>query len=247
MAHRGGSNWAPNLGHENTLAAFRQAVSLGFRYVETDLQASADGHLFCLHDPTLERMTGAPGRVVDHTAAQLASLAVGGSEPLPRFDDVVEALPDTRFNVDLKTPEAVEPLVRAIADHHLQDRILVDSFSQQRISRFRALTRGRIPTAMAPVGTAWTAFVPLLPMIVNSPATAVQVPVTQRAGRFTIPVVTRALIERAHQAGKVVHVWTVDDPAVMRHLIDLGVDGIITDRPDLLKDVLVSRDLWDGA
>lgn len=245
MAHRGGGLWEPNLGKENTLAAFRQAVSIGYRYLETDLQATADGRLVCMHDDTLERTAGAPGRVRDYTAAELSQFTVDG-EPIPFFDEVVEALPGARFNVDLKTEEAVRPLAAAIEELNLTDRILVDSFSQRRISRFRALTRGRVPTAMAQPGVVWTRFVPGLSTVLSSPAVAVQVPLTHSFGAVTVPVVTEQLIARVHRLGKVIHVWTINDQPDMERLIDLGVDGIITDRPDLLKNVLVGRNLWES-
>ncbi|MCL2482878.1 MAG: glycerophosphodiester phosphodiesterase [Propionibacteriaceae bacterium] len=245
MAHRGGSYWEPNLGKENTLFAFSQAVSLGYRYIETDVQATRDARLVCMHDETLERVAHVAGRVADYTAAELSQITLISGEPIPFFDDVVEALPQTRFNVDLKVEGAIVPLVKAIMAHRLHNRILVDSFSQARLSRFRSLTHGQIPTAMAPPGVAWTAFVPLASAIVSSPGVAVQVPRTQKIGVLTVPVVTRGMIARVHALGKVIHVWTVDEVDDMEQLIDLGVDGIITDRPDRLARVLAGRDLWE--
>ena len=246
MAHRGGGLWGPNVGKENTLSAFRQAVSIGYRYVETDLQATADGRLVCMHDDTLERTTGAPGRVCDHTAAELSQFTVNG-EPIPFFDEVVAALPGARFNVDLKTEQAVVPLAKAVEELDLVDRVLVASFSQRRMSRFRALTQGRVATGMAQPGVAWTRFVPGLSSLLASPATAVQVPTTVNLGPVAVPVVTERFVTRVHRLGKVIHVWTIDDQPEMERLIDLGVDGIITDRPDLLKEVLVGRNLWESA
>jgi len=244
MAHRGGAGLPANEGKENTLAAFQQAVSLGYRYIETDVQATRDGRLVCMHDLTLERVAGIVGPVADYTAAELEGVTIGG-EPVPFFDDVVDALPETRFNVDLKTPDAVEPLVRAIATNHLENRILVASFSQTTISRFRSLTEGKIPTAMSPVAAAWTGIVPVLSRIISSPAVAMQVPVSQPVGGLELPVVTRSTIDRVHHLGKVIHVWTIDDADEMNRLVDMGVDGIVTDRPDVLKDVLISRNLWE--
>ncbi len=247
MAHRGGPGWEPNSGVENTLAAFQRVADLGYRYIETDVQATRDQRLVCFHDPDLVGATGLPGRVADYSASQLSRARVGGREPLAFFDQVVEALPETRFNVDLKTDDAVEPLARLIERHQAHDRILVDSFSQARISRFRLLVSGRVATAMAPPGAAWSALVPLLPRVVASPAPAWQVPLRQQAGPFSLPVVTAASIARVHQVGKAVHVWTVNRADQMRRLIDLGVDGIITDRPDVLKDILIQRDLWENS
>jgi glycerophosphoryl diester phosphodiesterase len=244
MAHRGGANWEPNLGRENTLHAFQQAISLGFRYIETDVQATRDGQLVCFHDNTLERMVGVPGRVADYSAAELRELKLIGGDPIPFFSEVVETLPTTCFNVDMKTNDSVDPLAAAIFAHGLEDRVLADSFSRGRTARFRALTRGKIPVAMAPPGVAWSAFVPFISGLIASPAQAAQVPVWHRFGGRNLEVVTRASIDRIHRAGKVIHVWTIDDPEEMERLIDLGVDGIITDRPDLLREVLIECDLW---
>lgn len=246
MAHRGGSAWEPNIGKENTFYAFSQAVSLGYRYVETDVQVTADHRVVCMHDTDLERVAGVAGPVKDFTSGELSQIRIAGTEPIPFLDDVVDALPGTRFNVDLKTDDAVEPLARLIAAHNLYDRILVDSFSQGRISQFRTLTKGRVPTAIAPIGVVWTAFVPVLSRMISSPGVALQVPVSQKVGRLTLPVVTRTVIDRVHSLGKVIHVWTINDPDQMETLIDFHVDGIITDRPDLLKQILVRRNLWES-
>lgn len=244
FAHRGGSDYPPNLGKENTLFAFQQAVDLGYRYIETDVQATRDGHLVCLHDPTLDRVAGVTGPVAHYSLAEVKQMTVGG-EPIPLFDEVVEALPGIRFNVDLKTADAVAPLAAAIAAHRLVDRILVDSFSQTRLSRFRVLTRGRVPTVLGLPAAAWLTQVPGLPRLINSPGIALQVPVSQQVGPVRLNVVTARSVARAHACGKAVHVWTIDDAAEMNRLIDLGVDGIFTDRPDILKDVLIERGLWD--
>ena len=245
MAHRGGGLWEPNLGKENTFHAFSQAVSLGYRYVETDVQATRDGRLVCMHDTSLERVANAPGAVKDYTGTELAGIRVDSTEPIPFFGDVVEALPGIRFNVDIKTDDAVIPLVEAIRAHNLWDRILVDSFSQIRISQFRSLTSGRVPTAIAPAGVAWTALIPLVSEVISSPAVAMQVPVRQKAGPVTLEIITEKTIARVHRLGKVVHAWTINEPDEMERLIDWGVDGIITDRPDLLKEILVRRNLWE--
>ncbi|MDR0415799.1 MAG: glycerophosphodiester phosphodiesterase [Propionibacteriaceae bacterium] len=244
MAHRG-AHFGPTAGQENTLAAFRAAADLGYRYIETDVQATRDGRLVVFHDDTLERLTGAPGRIADRRHADLAALRVGG-QPIPAFDEALEEFPRLRFNIDLKTPGAVEPLVRVLARHQAGRRVLVGSFSQARLSRFRALTSGLVPTAAGVAGVAWTAFVPLLPRLLASPGVALQVPLRHRLGPFDAAVFTRRLVANAHAAGRVVHVWTVDDAAVIEAVVDAGADGIMTDRPDILKQVLRRRDLWEA-
>ena len=247
MAHRGGGGWEPNLGKENTAGAFMRAVELGYRYLEIDLRASRDGALVCLHDADLDRLAGIPALVAELTSVELSQVRIGGSEPVAFFDDIADALPAIRFNLDLKSADAVEPLVEAIAAHRIEDRILVNSFSQRCLSRFRALTHGSIPTGMAPPAVLLTVVSPIIASVISSPAVACQVPVSRRIGPVTLALVNRETIARVHDLGKVIHVWTIDDPEEMARLIDLGVDGIITDRPDLLRDILIERDLWEGT
>ena len=243
MAHRGGSKWTPNIGKENTLRAFQAVVELGYLHIETDVQATSDGRLVCFHDETLVRMTGIPKQVSEFSAAELRNCSTLSGEPIPFFDEVVEALPVTRFNVDLKTEDAVEPLVDLIRAQGLAGRILVDSFSGARLNRFRALMPG-IPTAAGPLEVARIRFLPRLGTS-SIPALALQVPLTHRFGPVEVRIVTAATIASVHTMGKVIHVWTIDDAHEMEGLIDSGVDGIVTDRPDLLKEVLIRRGLWN--
>jgi glycerophosphoryl diester phosphodiesterase len=244
MAHRG-AHYGPTAGQENTMAAFRAAADLGYAYIETDIQATKDGQVVVFHDDTLDRLTGASGRVSDRSAADLARLRVGG-QPIPTLDAVLEEFPDIRFNIDLKAFGVVDAAVRVLARHKAGDRVLVDSFSQRRLSRFRSLTGGRIPTAVAPVGLAWATFVPGLPRLLASPGVALQIPLTYPLGPVTATTFSPRTLANAHQAGRVVHVWTIDDPPLMEAIIDAGADGIMTDRPDLLKQVLQRRGLWEG-
>ena len=247
MAHRGGSNYEPNIGKENTMAAFAHAVALGYRYIETDVQATQDGVLVCMHDDTLERTAGIAATVGDFTAAELHKVKIDGTEPVPFFDEVVEAFPGVSFNVDMKVSDAVDPLWEAIRAHQLYDRILVDSFSDSRIARFRSLSGGKIPTAMARLGVAWASQIPFLSRHIGSPGVALQGPVEAKVGPLQLNVVTSTTIKRMHAIGKVVHAWTIDDRDEMIRLIDMGVDGIITDRPEVLKEVLVSKNMWEAS
>lgn len=242
MAHRGGALYSPNLGIENTLQAFRNALDLGFRYLETDVHSTADGQLVAFHDSTLERVTGFEGDIGELTLEQAQEVLVGGSERIPTLDEVFEELPDAMLNLDLKEAGAVEPLVETIRRHRAQDRVCIGSFSLRRINRFRRRL-GSVPTAVSTVGATALALLGLgrLP----GPGNVVfQVPLTHRVGALEMHIVTPKTIRAAHQAGRKVHVWTIDDPEVMHELIDWGVDGIITDRPDLLKGVLRTRGMW---
>lgn len=246
FAHRGGAYHPEIEGLENTIAAFRHAVALGYRHLETDVHLTRDGVLLAFHDEVLDRVTDRVGAVKDLTLADIREARIGGREQVPTFQELLDAFPTTFFNVDLKAEGAVDALAELIAEQNLWDRICVGSFSIKRIRRFRALTHGRIPTAAHPLEILAYRLLPsaglagLVADRVGGDFTAFQVP--HRQGR--VRVVTPGLVRRAHANGKQVHVWTIDDPAEMHELIDRGVDGLFTDRTDLLKEVLVARGLW---
>ena len=136
--------------------------------------------------------------------------------------------------------------MRSIDWHRAHDRVCVGSFGIDRIRAFRALMGRRVATAVSPAGLAYNAYLPLLPRLFNSPGVAFQLPTTHEVKGREVRTLTARLLRNAHAAGKVVHVWTIDDPEVMDDLIDQGVDGIFTDRIEVLKDVLVRRGLWEG-
>lgn len=242
MAHRGGALYAPNLGIENTMTAFSNAVELGFRYLESDVHATSDGHLVSFHDAELSRVTGYDGVIEDLTLAEVQTLHVGGREAIPTLDELLDAFPETRWNLDIKAPGAVEPLAEIIRAHGAEQRVCVGSFSLKRLNRFRRLMPS-VTTSVSPVGVA--ALGMGLPKLVGRRRVVFQVPMSYRvAGLYTVPLVTPKLVQTVHKAGRKIHVWTIDDPQLMHELIDWGVDGIITDRPDLLKGVLRTRGMW---
>ncbi|ESR23715.1 glycerophosphodiester phosphodiesterase [Lutibaculum baratangense] len=238
FAHRG----AHEGGEENTPAAFARAVELGYRYIETDVQASRDGVAVVFHDDTLERVMGAEGRIGDHGWDELSRLTTPGGERLMRLDDLLAAFPDTFFNLDAKVEASVEPMAEAIRRCGAVERVCIGSFDVRRTRRVLGLLGGRACWSPSHGGVArlWLAGFgvgsPTLPFPV------VQVPTHFRG----IPVVTRRFVEAAHASGIHVHVWTVDREEEMRRLLDLGVDGLMTDRPSLLRQVLESRGQWDG-
>lgn len=244
MAHRGYSRE----GLENSMAAFLAAVDLGFTHLETDVHTTSDGVLVLFHDETLDRVTDGAGRISELTAAEVAEARIGGREPVPLFDELVAALPGVRLNLDVKDWNSVRSLAAGIERHSLHDLVLVASFSDRRrravlkmLSRPVASSAGIVTNTLffllRPLPAAW------LRRLLRSPlkdVQALQVPVSY--GRFR--VVTRGYVLRAHALGLMVHVWTINDPAEMRRLLDLGVDGIVTDRADLLKQVLLERGEW---
>jgi glycerophosphoryl diester phosphodiesterase len=243
MAHRGGALHPELVGLENTLFAFRHAATLGYRYLETDVHVTRDGKLVAFHDAVLHRMTDRRGALAHLLAEDLDQVRIAGEHAVPSMAELLEELPECRFNIDLKAPGSVEALADLLARTNAYERVCVGSFSSASLQRFRRLTSGKVATSAAPaeVGYFLAASWPRVTRLVrNRPFAALQIP--RRRGR--LPLVTRSAVRRAHRAGLHVHVWTVDDPAEMEELIDLGVDGLITDRTDLLKDVLTRRGLW---
>jgi glycerophosphoryl diester phosphodiesterase len=233
FAHRGGNLAAP----ENTMAAFEHAVSLGYRYLETDIHRSADGVLVAFHDPDLTRTCGVDANIVDLTWAEISDLRVDGTEPIPRMVDLLDRWPDHRFNIDCKSDEAVDPFVELVTERRLHERICVGSFSRRRLRTLRSRLGRGLLTSMAPNEIGALRFSGRLP---GSHPRAAQVPID--AGRLTI--VNERFIANAARAGIAVHVWTINDAPTMHRLLDLGVDGIMTDDVDLLREVFVERDLW---
>jgi glycerophosphoryl diester phosphodiesterase len=243
FAHRGGAYHPEVEGLENTLAAFKHAVALGYDYLETDVHVTRDGVLLAFHDAVLDRVTDLEGAILDHTFEEVRQALVGGREEVPTLAQLFDEFPRARFNIDIKSEGAVPVLAEFIRERGAWDRVLVGSFSPQRLKEFRRLTDHRVPTSGTPIEVAIFRFVPnarVANWLTRGRVAALQVP--HRRGRLTIA--TPGLVRRAHAVGKHVHVWTVDDPGEMHELIDRGVDGLFTDRTDLLKDVLSERGLW---
>jgi glycerophosphoryl diester phosphodiesterase len=233
FAHRGGASDWP----ENTMPAFEAAVGLGYRYLETDVQATADGVLAAFHDDDLTRTCGRPGRISELAWSEVRTARVGGLEPIPLLTDLLEAFPDARLNIDCKSDASVQPLVDVLRRTNSLERVCLGTFSHRRLVRLRRLLGPGLCTSMSPREVAqW-----LAGRLPAAPAAA-QVPPTR--GRLT--VVSRRTVARAARRGVPVHVWTIDDPAEMHRLLDLGVAGIMTDRPAVLRDVLRSRGQWVG-
>lgn len=243
FAHRGGAYHPEIEGLENTLAAFKHAVALGYDYLETDVHVTADGVLLAFHDAVLDRVTDHTGAIAGMTLAEVRRARVAGQEEVPTLARLFDEFPLARFNIDLKSAAAGPALVELVAEREAWDRVLVGSFSKARLDAFRALAGDRLPTSAHPWEIAAFRFLPsgrLARRVTGGRAVALQIP--HRRGPLRIA--TRALVRRAHRAGLHVHVWTVDDPAEMHSLLDRGVDGIFTDRTDLLKEVLVARGQW---
>ena len=225
------------------MSAFRRAISEGFRYLETDVHATSDGVVVVHHDAMLDRTTDGRGAVAAQTWRQVSSARVGGVEAVSRLEDVLEELPDALLNIDVKADSAVEPVLATLRRTNAWGRVCLASFSDWRLARLRRLAGRRLLTSMGPRSVAALCLFNRLPPLPGRRMIGgrmVQVPV--RHGPFTL--VDPRMIRRAHRRGLEVHVWTVNDEQEMRRLLGLGVDGLVTDRPDVLRDVLRARKSW---
>jgi glycerophosphoryl diester phosphodiesterase len=266
FAHRGGAAHAP----ENSWRAFEHAVGLGYGYLETDLQATADGVLIAFHDRTLQRVTGQPGRIARMSHRDLSGALIGGTEPIPLLEDLLAAWPDVRFNIDLKDSPAIAPLADVLRRTAAWDRVCVISFSASRLRAARRVFERQVCMAASPIGAAVVRFgVPrdarephqvgtvrtwLTPEARPKPTASERRPHVALAERLArtgvrcaqVPaaVATEAFVGRAHALGLQVHAWTINDTATMTSLLDIGVDGIMTDETVALRDVLIGRGQW---
>jgi len=242
LAHRGGAKVEANLRLENTMAAFRHAVDLGYRYLETDVHATRDGQVVAFHDHVLDRVTDERGRIADLPWSAVREARVGGSEAIPLLSDLLEELPETRLNIDVKAAGAIEPLAAVVRAHDAVDRVCIGSFSRSRLRAVRALLGPAVATAAGPSEVGVLRYAPrLVADWLRSPAAVLQVPTGHVVRGRRLDLVTPALVARVHAMGKHVHVWTIDDADEMHRLLDLGVDGIVSDRIDTLADVLAER------
>lgn len=239
FAHRGGSAEAV----ENSWGAFEHAVALGYTYLETDIRATADGVAVAFHDRGLARLLGAPGDVATTSWSALSEHLLGDGRSVPQLAELLAAWPQARWNLDIKTTAAVAPVVAAVTQAGAVQRVLVTSFAEKRRLRARKLAGEGLATGGGRV-VVTTLLAASYSRGLAHPwlrgACATQVPVTRWGARILRP----AFVEAAHGAGLHVHVWTIDEADQMEALLDMGVDGLMTDRPSVLKQVLLSRGQW---
>jgi glycerophosphoryl diester phosphodiesterase len=226
---------------ENTLLAFATAMETGALYLETDVHASSDGIAVISHDPDLTRLTGNRSQVNEFTFDQLSRMNLGSDQTFCSIGQALDAFPAARFNIDIKSADAVQPTVDAILAAQAEDRVLVTSFSERRRKAAVrqlpgvATSSGAVRFAVALI-VGKLGITPLLRAALRG-VDAVQVP--QKAMGLTIT--TRRMIGRLHDAGVEIHVWTINDAATMVELLDLGVDGLVTDRADIAIAVVKNR------
>lgn len=230
---------------ENSLSALRRAFDEGYRYLETDVRATRDGVVVVQHDRTLDRTTDATGPVDELDWARVSTARIGGHEPPCRLDELLEELPEALVNIDVKADDAVEPVLHLLERTGAWHRVCLASFSDARLRRMCRAAGPRLLTSMGKASAAalrMRSIAPWHPAGLGISGGLAQVP--RHRGRWR--VVDRAFVRYAHRWGTEVHVWTIDRPDEMHELLDLGVDGLITDRPDVLRDVLATRGQWHG-
>lgn len=240
LAHRGFSLD----GYENSMAAFEAAVRLGFRYVETDAHGTSDGIAVALHDASLDRTTDARGDVKNLPWREVSQARIGGKHSVPSLEDLLGTFPQLRINIDVKGASGIRPVADAVERTQSHHRVCITSFSTARrhatvtqLSRPVATSAGTREAASFFSRGAWGGRLDRPLRHVD----ALQIPWRVRGRQVLTPRHIRA----AHAAGKLVHVWTVNDASDMHTLLDMGVDGIVSDRADVLKRVLQERGSWD--
>ncbi|WP_395110104.1 glycerophosphodiester phosphodiesterase [Actinomadura sp. SCN-SB] len=246
FAHRGGAGDSP----ENSMAAFQRAIDLGYRYLETDAHATADGVVVAFHDRTLDRVTDSTGTIARLPYAQVARARIGGTEPIPRLEDVLGSFPEARVNIDLKDAPVIGPLAQVLHRTKAWNRVCITSFSTRRLAQMRArlplFTDQQVCMALGPRGVmalrakSYGGPTAKLVRLASTGVACAQVPY----GLGRLPFVTKSFIAQAHTLGLQVHAWTVNRRDEMERLLDLGIDGIMTDDLLTLRDVLTARGLW---
>lgn len=241
LAHRGGADEYP----ENSLESFEKMRELGFTYIETDTHATADGELVIIHDPNLERTTDGYGPIREKTWAEVETLTDRSGRRPMLLREALDLFPDLDFNVDLKSDATVEPMIELMRSGDYRDRVLIASFEERRLK----VLRRAIPGVATSIGTSAVAALlaaarlphrasqALAARVAATGLECVQMPETYRG----VTILDSRLVALIHGMGVALHVWTVNEAMDMARLLDLGVDGLVTDRPSLAREVIALR------
>jgi len=236
FVHRGGDEEKT----ENTLEAFQYSSDLGFIFMETDVQSTSDGKVVIFHDSDLKRVAGINKKVSELTFKEIKEINLINGGKIPSLEEALSSFPSLRFNIDIKVDSAVDETIKIVKKHDALDRVCLAAFSSNRLNRMRKVTG---PGLCSSMGQAEIVKLLLSSFGLNqkiSPGLCAQVPVSQ----FGIPIVTERFIKKIHDLNKLIHVWTIDETKEMFRLIDLGVDGLMTDKPTVLKEALLERGLF---
>ena len=236
FVHRGGDEEET----ENTIDAFKYSSDLGFVFIETDVQATKDGHIVIFHDATLKRMAGVNKSIDELTLKEINEIDLLDGGKIPLLSEALETFPDLRFNIDIKTEDALEETIEIIKKMNFLGKTCLASFSSSRLKRIRNLAG---PEACISSGQ-----MDIFKMMCQSVGIGLQATISQCAQipvkQWGVPVLTKRFIAVAKKQNKFVHVWTIDDKDRMLELIEFGVDGLMTDKPSVLKEAMIERGLF---
>lgn len=237
IAHRGG------LAHqaENSRPALEAMLELGVRVLETDVRATSDGEVVLAHDPSLERRFGDPREIAEISWDELSGLRDHDDASPLRLEDVLAEYSELVLNIDAKSDDVVSPLMRIVRDPEVRPRVCLAAFSARRVALMRRISGDRVMTGMGMADVARLLAVSRVPGPAPRDVTprAVQVPLTFHG----VTVITPRFLDAAHSRGHVVHVWVVNKAEEMHRLLDLGVDGIVSDDLPVLSQVFRARGL----
>ena len=237
IAHRGANYLAP----ENSLEAFKIAESFGFTNFELDVQCSKDGVLFVCHDDNLERLTGERRFISKLSSIDIKTILTDGKEFLLQLPHGLEEFPKAQFNIDAKTWRAANPLCNLLNSLEDKSRFCIGGFSDFRTGFITKRTKGAVCHSLGPVGVSFFYICKNLNIFFRFSAGCIQIPHQY----FGVGIISKNMVKFAHRLGLHVHVWTVNDETEMNNLIDIGVDGLMTDDCLKLKKVLEARGMWN--
>ena len=236
FAHRGGNEFAP----ENSFRAFKSAVDIGYKYLETDVHLTKDGFLIAFHDDTLDRVTDKSGLIRDLTLSEIKKAKIAGTDEIPLLSELLNSFTDCFFNIDCKVDETVQPLINLINNRDFINRVCIGSFSQKRINFIRKSLGKEVKTSMGPAEVILSKFLSYTSLGYNFKSSYTSIPIR----RYGINLLDERNINYLKSNNQKVIAWTINDEDQMKMLINIGIDGIMTDNLTLLKKVLIEESLW---
>ena len=236
FAHRGGNEFAP----ENSFRAFKSAVDIGYKYLETDVHLTKDGFLIAFHDDTLDRVTDKSGLIRDLTLSEVKKAKIAGTDEIPLLSELLNSFTDCFFNIDCKVDETVQPLINLINNKDFINRVCIGSFSQKRINFIRKSLGKDVKTSMGPAEVILSKFLSYTSLGYNFKSSYTSIPIR----RYGINLLDERNINYLKSNNQKVIAWTINDEDQMKMLINIGIDGIMTDNLTLLKKVLIEENLW---
>ena len=236
FAHRGGNEFAP----ENSFRAFKSAVDIGYKYLETDVHLTKDGFLIAFHDDTLDRVTDKSGLIRDLTLSEIKKAKIAGTDEIPLLSELLNSFTDCFFNIDCKVDETVQPLINLINNNDFINRVCIGSFSQKRINFIRKSLGKEVKTSMGPAEVILSKFLSYTSLGYNFKSSYTSIPIR----RYGINLLDERNINYLKSNNQKVIAWTINDEDQMKMLINIGIDGIMTDNLTLLKKVLIEESLW---